>query len=243
MEGKYYRVYRPYNKKVDNIESYYYLYSILYSTSREESIRYFQIIQEDLKKIFEYVEPSKDNENVYSFQIYKLLLLICTEVENQLKAIMINNGYKMNNFMNMKNDYYKLNEVLRLNEYKVNLIWNNSLRIFQPFGHWSSSEYKPLEWYQAYNKSKHNRQEDFKEANLKNLLNACAGLYIILYSQYYQFANVVSITNSQMLIDDSDCLVIPNMANLMCVIQEPKWRDEEKYSIGSERLKKYFEEQ
>jgi hypothetical protein len=41
-----------------------------------------------------------------------------------------------------------------------------------------------LFWYQAYNKSKHDRHDQFKEANLKNLLNSVAGLLVVLSSQF-----------------------------------------------------------
>ena len=41
-----------------------------------------------------------------------------------------------------------------------------------------------LSWYQAYNNTKHNRQEKFIEANLNNLMNACCGLFVILSAQF-----------------------------------------------------------
>jgi len=42
----------------------------------------------------------------------------------------------------------------------------------------------PLPWYQAYNASKHSRQQAFKQANLWALIEAVAGLLIVVTSQF-----------------------------------------------------------
>jgi hypothetical protein len=41
-----------------------------------------------------------------------------------------------------------------------------------------------LKWYDAYNDTKHDRQQQFKEANFGNLLEAVAGLVVLLSSQF-----------------------------------------------------------
>ena len=41
-----------------------------------------------------------------------------------------------------------------------------------------------LEWYQAYNQPKHDRLNNFEQANLKNLIDAYSGLCVLLSSQF-----------------------------------------------------------
>lgn len=50
----------------------------------------------------------------------------------------------------------------------------------QPFINWSSfPNYQAPAWWSPYNGVKHDRTNRYKEANLKNVLNALAGLYIL----------------------------------------------------------------
>ena len=47
---------------------------------------YFLMLESDLDNTSRYIEPSKQ-EDVYSFEFAKLLILACTEVESVFKAI------------------------------------------------------------------------------------------------------------------------------------------------------------
>ena len=42
-----------------------------------------------------------------------------------------------------------------------------------------------LAWYQAYNQTKHDRHEQFEQANFDNLLSAVSGLIAVLSSQFH----------------------------------------------------------
>ena len=61
--------------------------------------------------------------------------------------------------------------------------WLGIKKIRKPFTAWNRGG--TLSWYQAYNNTKHNRQEKFIEANLNNLINACCGLFVILSAQFH----------------------------------------------------------
>jgi hypothetical protein len=43
---------------------------------------------------------------------------------------------------------------------------------------------QPLKWYQAYNKSKHNRHENFHLATFDALIDAFCGLNVVLSAQF-----------------------------------------------------------
>ncbi len=46
-----------------------------------------------------------------------------------------------------------------------------------------------LLWYQAYNEVKHNRQTDFMKANLANVLDAIASLFLVLMNLDYSWTS------------------------------------------------------
>jgi hypothetical protein len=64
-----------------------------YADEPSNYVRAFLLIQKDLQTIFEYIEPSDQNLDAYSFRTYELLLRTCTEIETNLKAILRANTY------------------------------------------------------------------------------------------------------------------------------------------------------
>lgn len=62
--------------------------------------------------------------------------------------------------------------------------------LFAPWEEWQKPKSPPL-WWTANNKVKHHRQEHFVDANLKNVLNATAGLLLLLAISYDHVARVV----------------------------------------------------
>ena len=83
----------------------------------------------------------------------------------------------------MSNDYFRLAPILKLPEYRIVFKRWNSQKEFKPFEAWDAYIYRPLAWYQSYNNVKHNRYDNFNEANLENLMNALAGLLCLLHAQ------------------------------------------------------------
>jgi len=166
-----------------------------------------KLIMDDLNEMFNYIEPDDSNLNVYSHRIYELLLRTATEVESNCKGILKANGYaKAEKDMNMI-DYFKLAAVARLPEYKVLFDRWSTHHEFKPFADWNVTTYAPLAWYQGYNNVKHDRYNNFKQANLENLMNALAALLSILFAQCgeqlaYGFVNVLSASQeTQALLD------------------------------------------
>jgi hypothetical protein len=64
-----------------------------YAPDATHYIRAFSILQGDLTKLFEYIEPADSNEGTYSYRCLELLLRACGEVEANCKAILEQNGY------------------------------------------------------------------------------------------------------------------------------------------------------
>lgn len=162
-----------------------YIYHKKFSQTPELYIRSFLIIQKDLQTLFDYVEPADKNLGCYSYRIHELLTRSCIEIESNFKAIFIENGNPLPKKQNWNiTDYKKINKTHLLSSYSIKVpYWDGNNKIRKPFEAWESDN--PLEWYQAYNSTKHNRHESFKEATLDHALNAICGLLVLLSAQFH----------------------------------------------------------
>ena len=160
-----------------------------YATSPEHYIRAFLLIQKDLTRIFDYVEPADENLNTYSYRIHELFMRTCIEVEANFKAIFSDNGYLKKSKKHNITTYKKINASHNLRAYFVKVpYWHGTKNIRQPFLDWDKND--SLKWYRAYNSAKHDRYISFKKANLNNLIDAVCGLVALLSAQFnfYDFA-------------------------------------------------------
>jgi len=153
-----------------------------YADSPRNYIRPFLHLQRDIRGLYEYIEPDDNHLETYSDSIGKLIVTACFEVESNLKAILRENGHKVDK-MNMSN-YCKLEETHRLSDYKVLIPeWIGGNKIVRPFESWSSGQ--PLPWYQNYNAFKHDRVANASSANFSALIHAWAGFFVLLTSQFF----------------------------------------------------------
>lgn len=162
-----------------------------YAKSPEHYTRAFNIIQNDLIRLLEFIEPADENLITYSYRTHELLMRTCIEIEANFKAIFRENIFNPTDLQGRSRgetswnirDYKRINKTHHLSSYKVIIpIWRGEKSIFIPFQDWDSGS--ALSWYQAYNKSKHDRHNEFKQANFENLLNAISGLVVLLSSQF-----------------------------------------------------------
>jgi hypothetical protein len=165
-----------------------YMFSSIYAEDPKHYIRSFLLIQEDLLEIFKYIEPSEESGDVYSYKIHDLFIRTCIEIEANFKAIFEANKNQIGRKnLNIKH-YSKINKTHYLSDFRVFLpIWReNSTFEINPFKEWSDTrnEHKTISWYKDYQKCKHNRHNEFKLANLSNLMSAVAGLLVLITSQF-----------------------------------------------------------
>ncbi|MEO9968193.1 MAG: hypothetical protein ABJF11_20540 [Reichenbachiella sp.] len=153
-----------------------------FAESPEHYVRAFLIILKDFKNLLDYVEPSDINLPTYSFRIHELLLRICIEIEANFVAILKENGYSKAGDWKMS-DYKKVNVSHRLSYYEVKLpVWNGVQNIRRPFEAWENDSRLP--WWNAYNKTKHNRHTEFERATFENLTNSICALITLLSAQF-----------------------------------------------------------
>ena len=233
IKKPYHRIYKP-NINVKGSDWAYIVHK-KYANSPEHYLRAFQIIQNDLKKLFEYVEPADCNLKTYSFKIHELLIRTCIEIEANFKAILKENDYKKKEEKWGIKDYNKVNLSHRLDSYNVTIpIWNGHNNDYIPFADWK--EDKPLLWYQAYNKSKHDRHKNFQIANFEHLMNAVTGLFVLLTSQFrdQDFNPGTQIASFK---TDSYYKGDFGIGDFFIITYPDNWRENEKYDFDWNKLK------
>ena len=145
-------------------------------------LRQIEIILDDLDSIFKVVSPHKNQDSVYGHAIRNVIILACTELDSRMQHILTNNTVRpIGKYFQMK-DYYKLKNALRLDEYSLSFYRYGDLEVYSPFSEWEKNN--ELSWYKAYNSVKHNREDKYPDANLKNAINAIMALCIITIAQY-----------------------------------------------------------
>lgn len=219
-----------------------------YSQNPEHYTRAFLIIQEDILKLFQYVEPSDMNKKTFSFRIHELLMRTCIEVEANFKAILRENiytptfkgGQKKGQPKTEKDwniiDFKIINKTHHLDDYSIELpFWKGAENIRKPFVNWKTKD--ELEWYQAYNQSKHDRINNFEQANLNNLIDAYSALCTLLSSQFRHVDFQPDPNNIQA---NGYCYYGGGfgIGDYLMVDYPEDWNDDEKYNFNWTELQK-----
>ncbi len=151
--------------------------------------RAYELLGNDLMRIFSFIEPSEANKDCFGHEIYQLLLRVCTEFESVCKLAKSRLGHSGKPRSWDIVNYAELNNVNvgrgTLSEYKFSFIEFESDVVIQPLQPFENSDdqLKSPSFYKAYNKVKHDRKSNFSEANLWNLLNSYAALTAVMYWQ------------------------------------------------------------
>ncbi|OBU29070.1 hypothetical protein C0Z01_11360 [Photobacterium kishitanii] len=142
-----------------------------------------KILIDKLHEILLFVEPDTNGLQAYGHKIRELLILACTEVESSWISYFRLAGQGSGRLST--NDYVKLNEKLRLFEYQVSFK-NHPFNIqMKPFDCWDAKNpTKSLAWYDAYNKTKHNKAESFSCATLDSCFHAIAANIVMFCARY-----------------------------------------------------------
>ncbi|HUS88885.1 MAG TPA: hypothetical protein VMW91_05860 [Desulfosporosinus sp.] len=153
--------------------------------SCEQALR---ILIDKLDSLFWYIEPEGKGLEAYSHKTRELLILACTETENHLKALLKKaNASPINGKTFTTKDYVKLCKKAHLTEYQL-MLRNYDYGPVNPFLDWNKRQpTQSLPWYDAYNKTKHDRSNEFHVASLNNVIKAIAAnivLYIVRFGPF-----------------------------------------------------------
>ena len=148
-------------------------------------IRQLEIVLAELFDVFKVVEPVKDNLKAYGNAIRNIIFLSCTEIDALFKHILKANGVEKKGDKYTTQDYFKLKATLRLEEYSLILANLDSIDEISPFCNWDAPDTtQTLPWYDAYNKVKHDRIENFELANLQMAIDSTLAFATLLIASF-----------------------------------------------------------
>jgi hypothetical protein len=155
----------------------------------------YKKLEEDFMELSYYIAIDKKQLKTYSIKIADLILRSVSECENIAKELCKKENIKFRD-KNGKirqyilfNEYInRLEEVYGLGHKHVSCIFNNIKQDTFDIKHTpfakkkimkNGKEKEFLNWYNSYNLIKHDRVKNFREANLGNLIDSLAALFLL----------------------------------------------------------------
>ena len=171
------------------------------STKTDMHWNYFLSVEQDLEHLARYIEFHEDNYDCYSVEIVRLLIASAAEADIVCKQICqaINHNSTADKINAYREEIVPAYPVIA--QFEV-IAPRYGLR-FQPWINWSRPNGVPL-WWTAYNKAKHERHTHYAKANLKNVLNAVAGLFVACLYLYKDKAKAAELIPSPMILRPSE---------------------------------------
>ena len=148
-----------------------------------QSFVVLKLLLTKMQDVFETVEPGALNLHTYGHKIRELLLLAAMEVEASWAAVLKANGYTRDRLTTK--DYVKLLAPMLLDSFNMTLRSYSEFPIITPFKGWTAQcPTKSLGWFDAYNQTKHNREECLGIATLGHAVSAVGAAAIMFYAQF-----------------------------------------------------------
>jgi len=146
-----------------------------------DHLNYFLCIEDDIALMSRWIDISEPNYECFSVELARLLMTASAEADVIARLVCKNIDPK-----SKASGIYSYQEIL-VKEFPR--IVNARVTVprfgieLKPWSNWEKEKTPPL-WWQANNKVKHHRSEHFNRATLKNVLNAVAGLLILILLYY-----------------------------------------------------------
>lgn len=171
----------------------------------KEYFNYFLELERDFFVTEPYVTIDRDNFKTFSVQYNRIYQSICSEIDCLLKELCKHLEPDKN--VKMLGAYCPIIQ-LHFKYFNDETVCYNKSRIeVQPWKGWKESQ--APKWWSSYNAVKHKRMQintetgwpNYKCANLENVLNALAALYIVeqYYIYSYDFTEEINVTQDMQL--------------------------------------------
>lgn len=145
----------------------------------------YQIQEDELRKILDFVTPVSSHDQVYSPQISKHLMSSCIAFEGICKEIGSFNKTCPGNIGEYK--ALMLGKFPKITDFEVQITVGN--RILKPFENWNETN---LVWWTDYTDLKHSYFQNLSSGNLLSCMNTLgAYLLAILYYGYLENNNSI----------------------------------------------------
>lgn len=135
---------------------------------------YYLSLEKDIERTSSFIEP-RGQENVYSFEFAKLLILACTEIESAFKVLCKDiYGKELGTIADYKCEILKKYPKIVNATISIGRLGHN----IEPFSGWDTGK---LTWWDSYQHVKHSRKSSFTEATYINALYALGALYVLIF--------------------------------------------------------------
>lgn len=132
---------------------------------------------------FQYVEPCEKNMEVHSIRFAKILLAAASETDTVLKRLckVLDRGCCVRSEQG-----YRSELVLRhgLPFSKVRVVATRYCLEMRPWQNWSAANPKTPYWWTAYNNVKHQLDDCYRDASMRNAFKSLCGLFVALLFLY-----------------------------------------------------------
>lgn len=148
---------------------------------------YLLAVERDVEKISRYVEFDPKNFECFSIELARLLLACGAEIDVVCKQICraLNQNSRAESIGKYKTEIVAAYPDVPTFEVQIPRFG----LVLHPWDEWRKPKGQPL-WWTAYNKTKHQRDSEYHRANLKNTLNAVAGLFVMVLYLYRRKATI-----------------------------------------------------
>jgi hypothetical protein len=162
---------------------------------------YFLAIERDLEVLSRYVEFDQRNFRCFSVEIARILLAASAEVDIVCKRLC--QAKHPNSEADGIGAYREVLTSTIPDIWQFQVLVPRFGLMLMPWNEWRSDKRPPL-WWTAYNKTKHQRDSEYHQANLKNALNAVAGLFVVVLHLYKEKAESGELRPSPHLLTAGD---------------------------------------
>jgi len=183
-------------------------------TPVEPHLTYFQCLESDIEALSRWIEFSTKNEGVYSIELARLLMTAAAEVDVVAKHVCAT--------IDQNADAQSINAYQAVLCQAIPTLPDTQVEmpryglVLRPWSNWQQPA-SPPDWWQGNNKVKHHRADHFEEASLKNVLNASAGLLVLLLL-YFKSQGVHHIEPFRLFVPRN--IAMPNGAQLLILIPD-----------------------
>lgn len=141
---------------------------------------YFLALESDIGVLSRFIEFTTDNFRAYSLEMAHLLLATASEVD--VVAKLLCKTVDPCSSPEKINEYREVLNLARPTIKDMTVTIPRFSLTLTPWSNWRRN--RTPQWWSDHNAVKHERNLNFRKANLKNTLNAMAGLFVLLLHYY-----------------------------------------------------------
>jgi hypothetical protein len=149
----------------------------------------FLSIEADLEQTARFVEPREANDACFSVEFARILMAAASEAE--VSAKLLSAEIESQTVVDGIETWRTILTGRYPSLHTMRVFVPRAGRTLELWSEWGSGRNPP--WWSAHNRIKHDRHLQFQEANLKNAMNAVAGLFCLqlyLHRNEYQKASL-----------------------------------------------------